>query len=150
MPLVALPVLEQVVGGDVGAVAHRRERGRASARSPSSIKARPRAPLWEMKPTFPGGGIRGAKVAFSQVPSPVLTMPRQLGPISRIPRPGRPRAARAAARRPRADLAEPGGDDHERLDTGGPAVLGYVHDIGPAGTAITARSTASGSEATLG
>ena len=33
-----------------------------------SIAAMPKAPLWDAKPTRPGGGAAGAKVAFSATP----------------------------------------------------------------------------------
>ena len=46
----------------------------------------PRAPDWLMKLEGPGGGMVGAKVAFSETPSSVLRRPMQLGPTSRIPK----------------------------------------------------------------
>ena len=45
----------------------------------------PNAPLWEAKPTRPGGGAPGAKLAFSETAGSVLITPRQLGPTRRMP-----------------------------------------------------------------
>ena len=50
-----------------------------------SIRASPRAPLWEAKPTWPRGGLPGAKVTFNCECSAVFRIPRQFGPTSRIP-----------------------------------------------------------------
>ena len=64
--VVGLPVLEEVIRGDVGAVADRSERGDAEpAVLARSIRASPRAPLWVAKPTSPAGGLSGAKVALN-------------------------------------------------------------------------------------
>ncbi len=44
----------------------------------------PRAPLWEPRAIFPGGGKTGEKVPFIFTFASVLMTPRQLGPIRRI------------------------------------------------------------------
>ena len=59
---------------------------RPMLRSPArSMNARPSAPLCDRNPTFPAGGIAGAKVALRRASELVFRMPRQLGPISRMP-----------------------------------------------------------------
>src|SRR3989338_2154257 len=57
-------------------------RSRANARM-----ARPRAPLWEDKATFPGGGNREEKEALRLTLGSVLSRPKQFGPTIRIPYP---------------------------------------------------------------
>ena len=49
------------------------------------MMARPRAPLWDRNPTRPGSGTIGPKVASRSTCGSVFKIPRQLGPISRIP-----------------------------------------------------------------
>src|SRR6202171_1033504 len=61
------------------------------------MTARPRAPLCDMKPTRPRGGVVGPKVAFIDTSGAVLITPMQLGPTSRIPA-SRHTASRSACR----------------------------------------------------
>ena len=49
------------------------------------MMARPRAPLWDRNPTRPGSGTIGPKVASRRTCGSVFTIPRQLGPMRRIP-----------------------------------------------------------------
>ena len=87
MDVVLLPVLQQVVAGDVGAVAGADERREAEARGCSTFSriAEPSAPDWQKNPARPRGGISGDSEALSETSGSVLMTPRQLGPISRSP-----------------------------------------------------------------
>src|SRR6185312_324274 len=59
---------------------------RPSPRPAASARiAMPSAPDWQKNPTRPGGGTTGARVPLSRTARLVLTSPRQLGPITRIP-----------------------------------------------------------------
>src|SRR3954467_6074515 len=110
-----------------------RPRLRLRARSRS---ATPRAPDWAKNPTRPRPGTIGARLAFSRTSGSVFTMPKQLGPTTRIPE------ARAAATSCRSAapppppppplpprLADPAGDDHESADPLAPAGLDHVGDL---------------------
>src|SRR5665811_2609603 len=50
-----------------------------------SMMARPRAPLWEKKPTLPRVGAVGEKVAFMRTEGSRLITPMQFGPTNRMP-----------------------------------------------------------------
>ena len=48
--------------------------------------ASPSAPLWDEKPTLPGGGMTGENEALRLTSGEALSRPMQLGPTIRIPK----------------------------------------------------------------
>jgi hypothetical protein len=120
-------------------------------RSPArSISASPSAPLCERKPTLPAGGIAGAKVALSRACGDVFRIPRQFGPIKRMP------AARqiSTSSRCRTCPSSPtSANPAEMTTTAGTRLAAHsraTSATAPAGTAITARSTSPGTSVIVG
>ena len=87
MDVVLLPVLQQVVAGDVGAVAGADERREAEAAVVDLLEDRraERAGLAEEARPGRAAASAGDSEALSETAGSVLMMPRQLGPISRRP-----------------------------------------------------------------
>src|ERR1700693_3262329 len=114
------------------------------------MTARPRAPLCDMKPTRPRGGVAGPKVAFIETSGAVLITPMQLGPTSRIP------ACRQTASRSDWRLVPSPHDsaNPEEITTSllTPLLAHWraVSTTRIAGTAITARSTGHSIASTVG
>ena len=109
-----------------------------------SSRATPSEPDWAKKPTRPRPGIIGARLALSRTSGSVLTIPRQLGPTTRMPE------ARAAATSCRS-AARPSGPvspNPPETTTSPRTRLRRQASTTPAtssaGTARTARSTSSG------
>ncbi len=152
---VVLPVLEQVVAGDVGLVAHRDERSRRRAELARDVEdrhARARRDCDDERRRCRRGGATGAKVAFRRTAGSVLRTPMQLGPTMRMPC-----GAHAAAQltpRPRAPSspvsAKPAEITTRPRTPASPALIDDARARAAAGTAITARSDGSGSAATEG
>lgn len=94
---VGVPVLQQVVSRQIGAVAGGHERGQTHAGLRSFVENRDaqRTRLAE-EPDVAAAGRMGASVALSLNAGSLLATPRALGPISRIP------CARAACARRRS------------------------------------------------
>ena len=116
----------------------------------ASMIAMPRPPLWERKPIGPGGGGRSVKVALRRTSGAVLITPRQLGPIRRVP----PSRQMLSSSRCRAAPSSPLSVNPAEI-TSRALAPAWVHSRATshtcaAGTAITARSTFSGSAATEG
>src|ERR1700680_1403999 len=114
------------------------------------MTASPRAPLCDMKPTRPRGGVAGPNVAFIETSGAVLITPMQLGPTSRIPV-SRQTATRSACRLAPSspDPANPE-EITTRLLTPFFAHWRAVSTTPTAGTAITARPTGPGISSTVG
>jgi len=105
------------------------------------------APDWLRKPTCPAAGWEGAKLALR--PLRGFIRPRQLGPSRRMPDP-------RSASRSRPSSAAPSGPTSRKpaeitIAARAPAAAQAATTSGTpgAGVAITARSTRSGSSATL-
>jgi hypothetical protein len=109
-----------------------------------SSSAEPSAPDCAKKPTRPWPGMRGARLAFNRTAGSVLTMPRQLGPTTRMPE------ARAAVTSCRSRTRPSGPDSPKPPEiTTSPWTRLRRHAsttsaTSSAGTARTARSTSSG------
>src|ERR1700674_4894897 len=114
------------------------------------MTASPRAPLCDMKPTRPRGGVAGPNVAFIETSGAMLITPMQLGPTSRMP------ASRQTAINSAWRLASSSPDSANpeeittRLLTPFFAHWRAVPTAWIAGTAITARSTGPGISRTVG
>ena len=79
--VVGLPVVEQVVAGDVGLVADRHERREPEPELRAwSMIARPSAPLCERNPTRPGGGHAARRWRSAGRRGAVFRMPEAVGP----------------------------------------------------------------------
>ena len=94
----------------------------------------------------------GANVAFIRTSGAVFTMPRQFGPITRMPL-RRAVATMRAARRPCrsvTDLGEAGGDDHDAVHLLLRALVDDARTRASAGTTTSATSTVSGTSRMLG
>ena len=73
------------------------------------------APLWLMKPTWPGRAIAGANVALSPLHGAIT--PRQFGPMSRIlPRRASASTSDSSAMPRGPDFLESGGNDDGAID----------------------------------
>ena len=85
--VVLLPVLQQVVAGDVGAVAGGDERREAEPAVVDLLEDRRARAHRTGRRSRPGraGGITGDSEALSEIAGSVLMTPRQFGPISRSP-----------------------------------------------------------------
>jgi len=112
------------------------------------MMASPRAPDWDMNPTRPGRGTVGPKLASRHTRGSVLTMPRQLGPIRRMP------AARQTASSSRWRSAPSGPISAKPAETTTMARTPLAAQSRAAwttegaGTASTARSTGPGTSST--
>ena len=145
--LVLLPELEQVVGGDVGAVADRGEGGDAEPPRLGELDQGEAegAALGRRSRRRRRPARSGAKVALSPCSGSVLRMPRQLGPISRIPASRQTASSsRFALGALRADLGEAGGEDDQARWRPWRRIRARLSATASAGTAITARSISSG------
>ncbi len=109
-----------------------------------AMTATPRAPLWEHIAARPGGGGAGAKVALRRTRGSVAAIPRQLGPTMRMP------CSRAVAttsswrRLPSSPLSANPAETMTRPFTPMRPHDATISWTCEAGTAMTARSTASG------
>ncbi len=105
--------------------------------------ATPSAPLCEQSATEPGGGMRGAKEAFSRTSGCVWMSPRQLGPTMRIP----PRRTASISSACRVSPSPPTSAKPAVMTTSARTPASAHSSTTPgttgAGTARTARSTGS-------
>src|SRR6202011_1566020 len=114
------------------------------------MTASPRAPLCDMKPTRPRGGVAGPKVAFIETSGAMLITPMQLGPTSRIPASRHTASSSAWRLEPSPpDSANPE-EITTRLLTPFFAHWRALPTTWIAGTATTARSTGPGISRTVG
>ena len=112
--------------------------------------ATPSAPDWQKNPTRPRPGASGAMVAFSRTAGSALTTPRQFGPTIRMPR---DRAAATSSRSSSWPASSRSPKPPETTTTPRTPLRPHcsmTSDTPAAGTAITARSTSSGTSSTLG
>ncbi len=115
-----------------------------------SMIASPRAPLWDRKPTRPSGGASGAKVALRRTARSVFTIPRQFGPMRRIPVARQSRTSFACRARPSAPVSAKPEEITTSARTPFRPHCSVAWRTRPAGTAMTARSTGPGIASTLG
>ena len=113
-----------------------------------SRTAIPSAPDWLNRPRRPAGGIDGASEAFNRTSGSVLTMPKELGPTTRMPR----ACARRTRSRWRARPSSPV-SANPLLTTTSPRTPARPQSsttsaTASAGTATTARSTSPGMSVT--
>ncbi len=105
------------------------------------------APDWLRKPTWPGRAMVPAKVALRPVRG--FISPRQLGPTSRMPERRRPSRMRASRAMPAAPISRKPAESTITPLTPAAAQASINPGTVAAGVAITARSTASGTSATV-
>lgn len=83
---ILLPVLEEVIAGEVGAVACGDEGGDAqSAILRRREQGGAQCPDWLKSPRVPEAGRNGAREALSEISAASLTNPKEFGPTTRIP-----------------------------------------------------------------
>ena len=109
-------------------------------RSAAASSAVPSAADWLKKPTRPGRGSSGASVALSRTPGSVLAMPRQFGPISRMPWLRTARSSAACASAPAGPASAKPADTTTSPCTPAAAQSSTTPGTASAGTATTARS----------
>ena len=116
-------------------------------RSASARKVPASAPDWDRTPTRPTGGAVPAKVACRRIAGSVLTTPMAFGPISRMPPARASRTTSSSRARPSGPASAKPPDTTTRPRTRLSAQARTTSATSAAGTAMTARSTASGTEA---
>ena len=119
---------------------------RARARSPQGPGRR----FGRGSRRFPGGGMVGAKVALRRTAGTVFRMPRQFGPISRIPD---SRQTSISSRWRSVPAAPVSAKPAEMTTTAGTPFAAHSRATAltaGAGTAITARSSGSGTSSIVG
>ena len=105
------------------------DRPRLRLRARSS-RATPSEPDWAKKPTRPRPGTIGARLALSRTSGSVLTIPRQLGPTTRMPGGAGGGHQLPLGRAPLGPgLAEAAGDDHQPADPLAAAGLDHAGDL---------------------
>jgi hypothetical protein len=117
-------------------------------RAADSRIATPTAPDCDAIASPPAGGNDGANVALSRTAGSVLTTPRQFGPTSRSPRALASRTISAWAAAPSPPVSARPEVRMTAAPTPVSAHSATTSRTCPAGTAITARSTGSGTAAT--
>ena len=110
-------------------------------RAAEASTAMPRAPLWENRPNRPAGGSAGASEALRRTSGWELMMPKEFGPITRMPL---LRAVRSSSRwrtSPSGPASANPAETTSSARTPAPAQSRTTSSTDSAGTAITARST---------
>ena len=112
---IVLPVLQQIVAADVRLVADRDELGDADPElAGAAHQLDPQTTRLREERDRAATGSTGANVAFMRTSGAVFTMPRQFGPITRMPlRRAVATMARSASLPLGTGLGEAGGDDHD-------------------------------------
>ena len=109
-----------------------------------SRSATPSEPDWAKNPTRPRAGIIGARLALSRTSGSVLTIPRQLGPTTRIPEARADATSARSAARPSGPTSPKPPETTTSPRTRLRRQASTTPATSSAGTASTARSTSPG------